>query len=107
MWRSAVLVVVAVLVAGCGGGSKRGTPEAAARLHLTSPAFTQNSRLPSKYTCDGAGEEPVVRTGTIPTSAKELVLIVADPEAKGGTFVHVTRYELNPRDGTVSEGGVE
>jgi Raf kinase inhibitor-like YbhB/YbcL family protein len=75
---------------------------------VSSPAFIDDSRLPPRYTCDGAGEEPPVQAGTVPPSTRELVLIVSDPDAPGGTYVHVTRYGLSPRgDGFVDHGGSE
>lgn len=109
MRAATAFAAAAALAAGCGGGKLSGTlPQEPARLHLSSPAFTQNSRLPERYTCDGAGDEPVVRAGSTPPSTRELVLVVADPDAPGGTFVHVTRYGLSPRgDGSVDQGGTE
>ena len=36
------------------------------------------------------------------------MLVVSDPDAPGGTYVHVTRYGLSPRgDGSVDHGGSE
>jgi phosphatidylethanolamine-binding protein (PEBP) family uncharacterized protein len=36
------------------------------------------------------------------------VLIVSDPDAPGGTYVHLTRYGLSPRaHGSLSDGGRE
>jgi phosphatidylethanolamine-binding protein (PEBP) family uncharacterized protein len=109
--RVALLALTAALVGGCGGGDGErlegeDLPAAAARLPVSSPAFTEGSRLPARYTCEGAGDEPVVRAGTVPPSTSELVLVVTDRDAPGGDFVHVTRYDLPPRgDGDVSEGG--
>jgi Raf kinase inhibitor-like YbhB/YbcL family protein len=110
--RPALRFLAAVaLIAGCGGGEKLSggdLPRAPAALRLSSPAFIDGSRLPSKYTCDGAGDEPAVQAGTVPPSTKELVLVVSDPDAPGGTFVHATRYGLSPRgDGAVDHGGLE
>jgi phosphatidylethanolamine-binding protein (PEBP) family uncharacterized protein len=106
-----LLLALAALVGACGGGERLSgddLPRSAARLHVSSPAFTDGSRLPQKYTCDGAGEEPAVQVGTVPPSTSELVLIVTDPDAPGGTFVHLTRYALSPRgDGSVDHGGRE
>ena len=49
-----------------------------------------------------------MQAGTVPPSTSELVLIVSDPDAPGGTYVHVTRYGLSPRgDGSVDHGGSE
>ena len=107
-----LLLALAALAGGCGDDGQRlagdDLPRSAARLRVSSPAFTDGSRLPQKYTCDGVGEEPAVRTGTVPPSTSELVLIVTDPDAPGGTYVHVTRYGLGPRgDGSVDHGGRE
>ena len=75
---------------------------------MSSPAFIDGSRLPQRYTCDRAGEEPPVQAGTVPPSTSELVLIVSDPDAPGGAYVHVTRYGISPRgDGSVDHGGRE
>jgi phosphatidylethanolamine-binding protein (PEBP) family uncharacterized protein len=109
-WLS--VLAAAVIVAGCGGDGDRlssdDLPRAPAALRLSSPAFIDGSRLPQRYTCDGAGEEPAVQAGTVPPSTRELVLVVSDPDAPGGTYVHLTRYGLSPRgDGSVNEGGRE
>ncbi len=106
------LLAAAALAAGCGGdGGERlssDLPRAPAALRVSSPAFINGSRLPQRYTCDGAGDEPPVQAGTVPTSTSELVLVVSDPDAPGGTYVHVTRYGLSPRgDGSVDKGGRE
>jgi Raf kinase inhibitor-like YbhB/YbcL family protein len=111
MRRALWLLAIATAVAGCGGGNKEqlttSLPQSTAHLRISSPAFINGARLQKKYTCDGAGQEPVVRAGTVPPSTKELVLIVSDPDAPKGTFVHLTRYGLSPRDGAVNEGGEE
>ena len=113
MRAAIVCLALAALAAGCGGsGGQRldtgGLPAAPARLHVSSYAFIDGSRLPQRYTCDGAGDEPPVKAGTVPAGTQELVLIVSDPDAPGGTFVHLTRYGLSPRgDGSVDHGGVE
>ena len=110
--RSLALPLLAI-VAGCGGSkSTQPTltlpPQPTAHLRVSSPAFINGARLKEKYTCDGAGEEPVGRAGTVPASTKELVVIVSDPDALKGTFVHVTRYAIDPRgSGEVNTGGTE
>ena len=104
------LLAAAALAAGCGGDGgeplSSDLPRAPAALRVSSPAFINGSRLPQRYTCDGAGDEPPVQAGTVPPSTSELVLVVSDPDAPGGTYVHVTRYGLSPRgDGSVDNGG--
>jgi len=108
-----ILVAVAALTVGCGGAgddrlAKDDLPGAPTRLHVSSPAFTDGSRLAQRYTCDGRGDEPPVRAGTVPPSASVLVVFVAAPPAPGGSYVHDTRYGLTPRgDGAVDHGGRE
>jgi hypothetical protein len=102
-----VLACLAAAVAGCGGGDGQrldtgNLPSASAALHLSSPAFTNGAVLAKRYTCDGAGDEPPVKVGGVPRNARELVVIVSDPDAPGGTFVHLTRY--GEREGTNSAG---
>jgi len=105
------LLAASALVAGCGGGDRlsgEDLPRAPAALNLSSPAFINNSRLPQRYTCDGAGDEPPVQAGTVPPSTSELLLVVSDPDAPGGRYVHVTRYGISRRgDGSVDHGGHE
>jgi Raf kinase inhibitor-like YbhB/YbcL family protein len=110
MWPALWLLAALVLAAGCGDGDRLSgdLPRAPAALRVTSPAFIDGSRLPQRYTCDGAGDEPPVQAGTVPTRTSELVLVVSDPDAPGGTYVHVTRYGISPRGaGSVDEGGRE
>src|SRR4051812_50068731 len=88
------LPAAAGLAAGCGGGGDRlsggDLPRAPAHLHVSSSAFINGSRLPQRYTCDGAGDEPPVQAGTVPPSTRGVVLGVSGPHAPGGTLVDVT-----------------
>ncbi|MBS3123349.1 YbhB/YbcL family Raf kinase inhibitor-like protein [Candidatus Woesearchaeota archaeon] len=49
-------------------------------MKLSSPAFTQNSKIPSKYTCDGDNINPELEIENVPIGAKSLVLIMDDPD---------------------------
>lgn len=57
-------------------------------LKVTSGAFENNGPITSKYTCDGANINPPLNIEGVPPEAKCLALIVDDPDAPGGTFVH-------------------
>lgn len=57
-------------------------------MKLSSSAFEDNGAIPSEYTCDGADVSPPLYFSSVPENAKSLVLIMDDPDAPMGTWVH-------------------
>jgi Raf kinase inhibitor-like YbhB/YbcL family protein len=70
------------------------TASAASSFQLRSPAFAVGSAIPAVYTCDGKGVSPPLAWSGVPGRARSLALIVTDPDAPGGTFVHWIVYNL-------------
>jgi Raf kinase inhibitor-like YbhB/YbcL family protein len=70
--------------------------DSAVAWKLTSTAFTDGARLPTKYTQDGAGVSPPLAWTACPAATQELVLICDDPDAPAGTFTHWIVYGLDP-----------
>jgi Raf kinase inhibitor-like YbhB/YbcL family protein len=108
------LLLIAMVVAGCGNGDTLGEPPPTApeSIKLTSPAFGKNDTIPTDFTCDGDASSPPLEWSNVPKEAKELALLVTDPDAPGGTYVHWTVYGIDPavRATTVAavpEGGIE
>jgi Raf kinase inhibitor-like YbhB/YbcL family protein len=58
------------------------------KLHFTSEAFPMNGMIPSEYTCDGADGNPPLSIRNVPSKSRSLALIVDDPDAPRGTWVH-------------------
>ncbi len=108
-WTLAGLAA-ATAVAGCGGGgggTVKGPPPAApATIRLSSPVVSDGGALPRDYTCDGAGGPPPLRWTAVPPRARSLALLVEDPDAPGGTFVHWTLWGLPARDGGLAAGRI-
>ena len=52
----------------------------ASALELSTPAFKQGEKIPSKFTCDGAGMNPALTFGGVPANTKQLVLTMHDPD---------------------------
>ena len=57
-------------------------------MKLSSPEFKNGYAIPSEYTCDGKNIPPELIIEDIPESTKTLALIMDDPDAPSGTFVH-------------------
>jgi len=74
-------------------------------LVLTSSVFVDGGRIPSKYTCDGDNVNPPLNISGIPEETKSLVLIVDDPDAPMGTWVHWVVWNLPPK-GRIGEDTV-
>ena len=49
-------------------------------MKLTSPAFSEGGKIPSKYTCDGQNINPALVFSNVSVKAKSLVLIMDDPD---------------------------
>ncbi|SDY57792.1 hypothetical protein SAMN05421755_103114 [Nitrosomonas sp. Nm33] len=70
-------------------------------LTLTSPSFSHNDMIPSKYTCDNQDISPALSWSGVPDHTKSLVLIVDDPDAPDPaapkmTWVHWVLYNIPP-----------
>lgn len=66
------------------------------RLTVTSTAFAEGESIPAEYTCLGQDTSPPLQWSGIPATAASLALIVDDPDAPGGTWVHWVYYNLPP-----------
>ena len=65
-------------------------------MHITSPAFEHNGRVPPKYSCNGANTNPPLMIEDIPPGTKSVAIIVDDPDAPGGTFLHWLIWDIAP-----------
>lgn len=66
---------------------------------VRSPAFSHMGTLPLRCTCDGKNVSPPLEFSGVPTHAESLALIMDDPDAPGGTWLHWTVWNIKvPRD---------
>jgi Raf kinase inhibitor-like YbhB/YbcL family protein len=63
-------------------------------LLLESPAFQSQSTIPVLYTCKGKDLSPPLIWNNPPANTKSFVLIVDDPDAPFGTWVHWVLFNI-------------
>ncbi|MGD9015262.1 MAG: YbhB/YbcL family Raf kinase inhibitor-like protein [Candidatus Omnitrophota bacterium] len=80
--------------------------EGGGNMKLISPAFEHNQSIPSKYTCQGEDVNPALAIGDIPEGTKSLALIVDDPDAPMGTWVHWVVYDIAPTSRVIDENSI-
>jgi len=65
-------------------------------LAITSSAFAQGAAIPAQYSCKGRDVSPPLTWGEPPAGTKSLALIMDDPDAPVGTWVHWVLYNIPP-----------
>ena len=65
-----------------------------AAMFVESPAFANGGEIPARYGCHGEDISPPLVFGNIPEEARSLALVVEDPDAPSGLFVHWVLYDL-------------
>ena len=75
-------------------------------MKLTSPAFDMNQAIPSKYTCQGENISPPLEVGDVPHETQSLAVILDDPDAPSGDFVHWVVWDIDPGTTGIDENRV-
>jgi len=65
-------------------------------LKVTCPDFVNGQEIPSKFTCSGDNINPEINIEGIPENAKSLAVIVDDPDATSGSWVHWIVFNISP-----------
>ncbi len=83
-------------------------------LELKSPAFKDGETIPEKYTCKGDNISPSLEWTGVPAGTKSFALIMDDPDAPMGIWVHWVIYNIPgdvsmlkediPRDTSLTDG---
>jgi Raf kinase inhibitor-like YbhB/YbcL family protein len=73
-------------------------------MNITSSAFLEAAPIPKKYTCDGENISPPLTIHNAHPDAKSLALIVDDPDAPGGTWVHWIVWNISAGVSEIPEG---
>ena len=73
---------------------------------IASDAFKNNEFIPGKYTCDGTDVNPPLRFAEIPEGTLTLALIVDDPDAPSGDWVHWLVWNMPADTKIIAEDSV-
>lgn len=72
-------------------------------MEFFSPAFFADEKMPSQYTCDGKNVNPPLQIGGVDAKARSMTLIVDDPDAPAGTWVHWLVFNIPPQVSYIAE----
>jgi Raf kinase inhibitor-like YbhB/YbcL family protein len=81
------------------------TSGARSDFQLTSEAFALGKTIPPDYTGEGADRSPPLAWGGVPEGTRAFALIVTDPDAPAGNWIHWVLYNI-PGDVTVLPKGL-
>jgi Raf kinase inhibitor-like YbhB/YbcL family protein len=103
-----VLMVGLVGLAACssGGGEPRAEHDLPERIRVSSAAFADGAAIPPRFTCKGENVSPPLRWSGVPEGTAGIALVVDDPDAPRGTFVHWVLTGLDPASDGLAEGAV-
>jgi Raf kinase inhibitor-like YbhB/YbcL family protein len=63
-------------------------------FELTSTAFSAGETIPKKFTCEGPDVSPRLSWGDPPAKTQSFALVMDDPDAPAGTWVHWVLYDV-------------
>jgi Raf kinase inhibitor-like YbhB/YbcL family protein len=78
-----------------GGGTEvQATQGDIMTFDLSSDAFKPGGPIPARFTCDGQDISPPLRWAGVPAGTVSLALIMDDPDAPAGIWVHWVLYNI-------------
>jgi hypothetical protein len=75
-------------------------------MRILSPDFESNTLIPSRYSCDGEDINPKIVISGVPEKAASLALIIDDPDASVGNWVHWVVWNIAPGLTEIAAGSV-
>lgn len=100
-----ILVILLLLRGPALAGDLTGAKGAASMsFSMHSAAFANGAAIPKKFTCSGEDQSPVLEWSGAPPATKSFALIVDDPDAPGGTWVHWVIFNIPATSAGLHEG---
>jgi hypothetical protein len=87
-----ILILSLVAVSQIFSQTKSNSKKMEIKLH--SSAFKEGNFIPAKFSCEGDNISPQLHWNNAPKEVKSFAIIVDDPDAPGGDFVHWVIYNI-------------
>jgi len=75
-------------------------------MKLISSVFNDGDSIPSKYTCTGVGISPPLTIESVPSGTKSFAIILEDPDAPIGTFIHWVVWNIPSQTTSIEENSL-
>jgi len=99
-----LLVALGFGVSGCDRPAQRGV--LADTIEVRSEAFAEGGEIPERFSCEGENISPPLSWSKLPDGARELALVLSDPDATDGTFYHWVLVGIDPSKSSLAVGEV-
>jgi Raf kinase inhibitor-like YbhB/YbcL family protein len=112
LWRPVCLAAVGLLsLSGCGlvGQTKIVRGSVPDSITVTSPAFREGASIPVRFACKeegGQGKTPPLRWSVTSTGVAAQALVIDDPDAPSGAYVHWVLFNIDATANEMLEGVV-
>ena len=73
-------------------------------LTVASSGFASGAGIPDKYTCKGEDVSPALQWSGAPSNAAAIAVIMDDPDAPSGTWVHWVIWDIPASAHSLTEG---
>lgn len=91
--RHALSLSLSALALWVAGPALARTPSA---MTVRSPAFQAGGAIPAQYSCEQAGQLPPLEWSGVPDGTQSIAVVIDDPDAPSGDFVHFVAFNLPP-----------
>lgn len=79
-------------------------PVAMETITVQSHAFRDGDKIARKHSMEGQNVSPDLEWSGVPAEAKELIVMMEDPDGLAGNFSHWLVYNISPDTGQLPEG---
>jgi Raf kinase inhibitor-like YbhB/YbcL family protein len=81
-------------------------PSSLAGMEIISPVFRDGGSIPPQYTCVGQNVNPPLNIFNVPPKTQSLALVMHDPDAVSGDFLHWLVWDITPKTESIAVNSV-